>query len=99
MQLESTMFAVCVIEVAPQLETLLRVPVDFLTKEVELTQDLLRLFIEYQIPSDLLACDKEDIGKQTIHSYTHSQLPIFIHQNLLTLLALLYSLSFIVLFI
>ncbi len=62
MQLESTLFAVCVIEIAPQLETLLRVPVDALTKEVELTQDLLRLFIDYQIPSDLLPCDN-DMGK------------------------------------
>merc|ERR1711972_152445 len=35
-------------------EKLLKLPNNSLTKEIKLTQDLLRLFIEYQIPSDLL---------------------------------------------
>jgi hypothetical protein len=55
MQLESTLFAVCVVQIKPQLEKLLNLPDDALTKEIELTQDLLNLFIEYQIPSDLLS--------------------------------------------
>jgi len=55
MQLSSTLFAVCVLQIKPQLEKLLRLNRESLTKEVELTQHLLELFIEYQIPSDLLA--------------------------------------------
>lgn len=57
MQLESTLFGVCVIQIKPQLETLLKLDPDSLTKEIKLTQELLSLFIEYQIPSDLLSYD------------------------------------------
>src|SRR6185312_2609756 len=57
MQLESTLFGVCVIQIKPQLEKLLRLPDDSLTKEMKLTQELLSLFIDYQIPSDLLSYD------------------------------------------
>ena len=57
MQLESTLFGVCVIQIKPQLEKLLRLPPDSLTKEIRMTQELLNLFIEYQIPSDLLSYD------------------------------------------
>eukprot|EP01061_Rhynchopus_euleeides_P028827 TRINITY_DN469_c0_g2_i5.p1 TRINITY_DN469_c0_g2~~TRINITY_DN469_c0_g2_i5.p1 ORF type:complete len:929 (+),score=475.37 TRINITY_DN469_c0_g2_i5:57-2843(+) len=55
MQLEATLFGVCVIQIKPQLEKVLNLPADSLTKEIRLTQDLLELFIEYQIPSDLVA--------------------------------------------
>jgi hypothetical protein len=55
MQLESTLFGVCVI--ISQLEKLLKVEPDSLTKEIKLTQELLELFIEYQLPSDLLSYD------------------------------------------
>lgn len=54
MQLASSVFGVCVIQLKPQLEKLLKLPEDSLTKEIRLTQDLLSLFIDYQIPSDLL---------------------------------------------
>jgi|GEM_PF-2451754 len=57
MQLESTLFGVCVIQIKPQLEALLKLPPDSLTKEIRMTQDLLSLFIEYQIPSDLISYD------------------------------------------
>lgn len=57
MQLESTLFGVCVIQIKPQLEKLLKLPPDSLTKEIKVTQELLDLFIEYQIPSDLLSYD------------------------------------------
>jgi hypothetical protein len=60
MQLESTLFGVCVIQIKPQLEVLLKLPPDALTKEIKLTQELLSLFIEYQIPSDLLSYDGPD---------------------------------------
>src|SRR5262249_14229375 len=57
MQLESTLFGLCVIQIKPQLEKLLKLSPDSLTKEIKLTQELLELFIEYQIPSDLLSYD------------------------------------------
>lgn len=60
MQLESTLFAVCIIQIKPQLEKLLRLPPDSLTKEIRTTQDLSSLLIEYQIPSDLLSYDGPD---------------------------------------
>ncbi|GAX14051.1 hypothetical protein FisN_5Lh025 [Fistulifera solaris] len=55
MQLESSIFGVCVIQLKPQLERLLGLPDDALTKEIQLTQDLMSLFVDYQIPSDLLS--------------------------------------------
>jgi hypothetical protein len=57
MQLESSVFGVCVIQLKPQLEMLLRLPNGALTKQIQLTQDLMSLFVEYQIPSDLLSFD------------------------------------------
>jgi hypothetical protein len=44
-----------VIQIKPQLEKLLNLTENSLTKEIRLTQDLLELFIQYQIPSDLLS--------------------------------------------
>ena len=55
MQLASTLFGICIIQIKPQLEKLLNLPDDSLTKEIQLTQDLLDLFITYQIPSDLIS--------------------------------------------
>jgi len=57
MQLASSVFGVCIIQLKPQLEALLGLPDKSLTKEIRLTQDLLSLFIDYQIPSDLLTFD------------------------------------------
>ena len=62
MQLESSVFAVCVVQLKPQLEVLLGLDNDALTKEIKLTQDLLSLFIDYQIPSDLLTFDAATAG-------------------------------------
>ena len=55
MQLSTSVFAVCVIQVKPALETLLGLPADALDKEMKLTKDLMELFIEHQVPSDLLS--------------------------------------------
>eukprot|EP01124_Arcella_intermedia_P011300 TRINITY_DN17714_c0_g1_i1.p1 TRINITY_DN17714_c0_g1~~TRINITY_DN17714_c0_g1_i1.p1 ORF type:complete len:974 (-),score=159.96 TRINITY_DN17714_c0_g1_i1:41-2635(-) len=55
MQLASTLFGVVIIQIKPQLEKLLKLPDDSLTKEIKLTQDLLELFMKYHIPSDLLS--------------------------------------------
>lgn len=57
MQLESSVFAFCIIQIKPQLERVLNLPAGSLTKEIELTQDLMSLFIDHQIPSDLLSFD------------------------------------------
>lgn len=57
MQLESTLFGILIIQIKPQLEKVLNLPEDCLTKEIKLTQDLMQLFIKYQIPSDLLSYD------------------------------------------
>mmetsp|Transcript_23498 Transcript_23498/g.34649 ORF Transcript_23498/g.34649 Transcript_23498/m.34649 type:complete len:709 (+) Transcript_23498:430-2556(+) len=60
MQLESSVFGVCAVQLKPQLELLLGLPQFSLTKEIKLTQDLLSLFIDYQISSDLLSFDGDD---------------------------------------
>jgi hypothetical protein len=65
MQLESSVFGVCVIQLKPQLEKLLRLPDGALTKQIQLTQDLMSLFVEYQIPSDLLTFDGLDDASVT----------------------------------
>ena len=57
MQLEGSVFGVLIIQLKPQLEALLKLPADSLTKEIQLCQDLLELFVAHQIPSDLLAYD------------------------------------------
>ncbi|KAL3937890.1 MAG: hypothetical protein SGBAC_007088 [Bacillariaceae sp.] len=57
MQLESSVFGVCIVQIKPQLEKLLNLPEGALTKEIQLTQDLMTLFADYQIPSDLLSFD------------------------------------------
>ena len=57
MQLEGSVFGLMVVQLKPQLETLLNLEEDSLTKEIKLTQTLLTLFMDYQIPSDLLSFD------------------------------------------
>ena len=64
MQLESTLFGICLIQIKPHLEAVLKLPYDSLTKEIKLTQDLMKLFIQYQIPSDLLSFDG-DVNEST----------------------------------
>jgi len=46
-----------VIQIKPQLEALLGLPEDSLAKEIKLTEDLMELFVTYQVPSDLLSYD------------------------------------------
>ena len=60
MQLESTLFGVLVIQIKPQLEKVLNLPPDSLTKEIALTQDLMEMFVKYQIPSDLMSFDGDE---------------------------------------
>ena len=60
MQLESSVFGVAIIQIKPQLEVLLGLPEDSLAKEIKLTEELMELFVEYQVPSDLLSYDDMD---------------------------------------
>lgn len=81
MQLESSVFGVCVIQLKPQLEKLLGLPDGALTKEIQLTQDLMSLFVEYQIPSDLMSFDgAPDVGiaekVQAVKGYVKSILEV-----------------------
>ncbi|KAL7480514.1 hypothetical protein ACHAW6_006204 [Cyclotella cf. meneghiniana] len=57
MQLESSFFSVCVVDIRPQLEMLLGLPPDSLTKEVRLMKILLSLFADHQLSSDLVSYD------------------------------------------
>jgi len=59
MQLESTLFGVLVLHIKPQLEKLLNLFPDALTKEVALQQELMDLFIKHQIPADLLSAPED----------------------------------------
>ncbi len=61
MQLESTLFAVCIVQIKPQLEKVLNLHADSLMKEIKLTQDLMKLFIDYQISSDLLSFEGSNV--------------------------------------
>ena len=60
MQLESTLFGVVFLQVKPQLEKVLQLKPDSLTKEIALTQDIMKLFIDYQISADLLSFDENN---------------------------------------
>jgi hypothetical protein len=60
MQLESSVLGICVVQLKPQLEAVLALPPDSLTKEIRLTLDILSLFIDYQIPPDLISSDLEE---------------------------------------
>jgi hypothetical protein len=55
MQLSSSVFGVCIVQIKPQMEKLLGLPANSLDKEMKLTQELMELFVEYQIPSDMLS--------------------------------------------
>ena len=46
MQLSGTLFAVATVQIKPNLERLLNLPPRALTKEVQMCQDLMKLFIE-----------------------------------------------------
>jgi hypothetical protein len=58
MQLESTLFGLVIIQIKPQMEKLMNLTNDSLTKEIQLTQDLMEMCIKYQVPSDLLSFDE-----------------------------------------
>eukprot|EP00754_Rhynchopus_humris_P029273 Rhum_TRINITY_DN15204_c1_g1::Rhum_TRINITY_DN15204_c1_g1_i8::g.143651::m.143651 len=60
MQLKETLFAMCVVQVRPQLESVLNLPAGALTKEIRLTEELLDLFMGHEVAADLLSYEAED---------------------------------------
>ena len=62
MQLQSSVFGCVVIQIKPQLEALLGLPQNALDKEMQLAQNLMELFTEYQVPSDLLSYNGRNEG-------------------------------------
>jgi hypothetical protein len=72
MQLESSLFGILVIQIKPQLEKVLNLSADALTKEIKLTQELMELFIKYQIPSDLLSYDEQRGNEDGFEAVTTS---------------------------
>ena len=82
MQLGSSVLGISVIQIKPQLEALLGLPPGALTKEMKLTQDLMELFVEYQVPSDMLSYDgidssaspKEKVDNVRVHVQAVSSL-------------------------
>jgi len=67
MQLESTLFGILLIQIRPQLEKALNLAPESLVKEFKLTQDLMELFVEYQVPVDLLAFDDSTASSADVH--------------------------------
>lgn len=59
LQLSSTLFAFLVVQLKPQVEYCLNLPPGSLTKEIALTQSLMDLFIDYQIPSSMMASEDD----------------------------------------
>lgn len=64
MQLENSLFSLLLVDVKPQLEKVLNLPSDSLTKEIRLTQDLLEMLSVYQIPTSLLSFDAANDVKE-----------------------------------
>merc|ERR1711862_1029908 len=60
MGLSGSLFTFCAIPIIPQLEQLLKLPEDSLSKELELYENILNLLIEYQISSDLITYEGDD---------------------------------------
>ena len=56
---ESSILAVCVIEIKPQLELLLGLPPNSLTKEIKLTKTLISLFVNHQLSPELLSYEHD----------------------------------------
>ncbi|CAE6909179.1 unnamed protein product [Symbiodinium natans] len=55
MQLSSSLFALAIVQIKPALEKVLNLPENSLTKEIQLTQDLIELFVRYQVAPDLMS--------------------------------------------
>lgn len=77
MQLESTLFGILVIQIKPQLEQVLNLASNTLTKEIKLTQEVMRLFITFQLSSDLLSFDPDASPKGADGTTLDEDMPPF----------------------
>ena len=66
LQLSGTLFGVCVVQVKPHLEQLLGLPESSLAKELELTNEILTLFLEFGISSDLMRLGEREKGEGVV---------------------------------
>ena len=57
MQLASSLFGILVVQVKPQLEAVLNLPAGALTKEIELSSQLMDFLQTYSVPTDVLSFD------------------------------------------
>lgn len=60
MQMSHTLFGVCVIQVKPNVEQVLKLSPYSLDKEIRLTQDVMNVFLKGNIPPDLIAAKEKD---------------------------------------
>ena len=56
-RLQNSIFAICVIQVKPHLEQVLKLPADSLSREIALTQSVIDLFINHQITADHICAE------------------------------------------
>eukprot|EP01063_Lacrimia_lanifica_P007647 TRINITY_DN14917_c0_g1_i1.p1 TRINITY_DN14917_c0_g1~~TRINITY_DN14917_c0_g1_i1.p1 ORF type:complete len:875 (+),score=280.16 TRINITY_DN14917_c0_g1_i1:48-2672(+) len=64
MQLNATLFGVCVVHLAPQVEKVLNLPKDALAQDVFLLDRIVNLMVKYSIPSSLLAYQSDCVGDE-----------------------------------
>eukprot|EP01039_Chlorochromonas_danica_P006734 gene6734-7444_t len=93
MQLESTLFGIVTVQIKPQLEKVLNLQPDSLTKEIKLTQDLMDLFIDYQIPADLLSFDESTKGSDGSSSVTGEERLMKVKEHVKQMKAMLADLK------
>eukprot|EP00981_Chlorochromonas_danica_P012157 scaffold4581_cov209-Ochromonas_danica.AAC.1 len=93
MQLESTLFGIVTVQIKPQLEKVLNLQPDSLTKEIKLTQDLMELFIDYQIPADLLSFDESTKGSDGSSSVTGEERLMKVKEHVKQMKAMLADLK------
>ena len=60
MQLASSLFGILVVQVKPQLEAVLNLPAGALTKEIELSSQLMDFLQTYSVPTDVLSFEGEE---------------------------------------
>jgi len=91
MQLEGSLFGILVLQVKPALEKLLNLPRDALTKEIELTQDVLDLFQTYSIPSDMLTYEADKAGANDAAPATTAEKLAFVRAQVAKMKAMIAS--------
>jgi hypothetical protein len=66
MQLGGNVFGIMIVQIKPQLERLLHLLPGSLTKEIALCRDLMEMFVELQVPSDLLTYEGPEAGDAAV---------------------------------